>query len=636
MKRYWILLVLVASLFCPSAVAEESYGKRLVEHLNKSKRYPASAAARHASGETIVAFTVDGEGKVTESSIVRSSGEADLDQASLEMLVRAQPLPKFPEKSTSPQRFSLPVIFRMKSATELLNSNIDLSALMMGKCKTLKVEGRDLNCKSISYFHTKDDRENFTITLDDLEDDAHTVSFSGQGGRQISDDAFELPIDRMLLNSKDRPKIGGLPTPQVEASAGICKQAGNLSAKRISSVSCTAMDRSGRQYELTFELDGSPIVVRDQRLAQVGQSPPTDSQRSATSRATVLLPPVIQAATIQEMADCGAKEIPEAAITNLDLNGDGANDYIVNFEKIFENVAGCSCGSAGCNYVFWVSEKGSFVRSFSEKIQGIERIENGPTGQAVILGRHGSTCDQVGSNACYFRLTWERSKAKLEPLNTPSQSQSRLNSGSTASETLVKRWQTANGSCRGDTYSINTELACEERAKLGAQLVRLGWCYGKKGQIGAQMMWHECTSTSLTGAEKPSNLLALAGRALSIGAWVFIDPHFPGQEKQGCAAFRKFGLAKLSGNSVGELIYIDSKKRLNFGGYADDEWQHQSVVVNRDGSFTFRDKWYDDGEGGSRAGQKIKTYTVRQISSDKIEVVEGKYSPVKYMLCMPS
>ena len=56
MKQYWILLVVAFSFFCPSAVAEESYGKRLVEHLNKSKRYPASAAARHASGETLVTF----------------------------------------------------------------------------------------------------------------------------------------------------------------------------------------------------------------------------------------------------------------------------------------------------------------------------------------------------------------------------------------------------------------------------------------------------------------------------------------------------------------------------------------------------------------------------------------------------
>ena len=170
---------------------------------------------------------MDGEGKVTDSSIVRSSGETDLDQASLEMLVRAQPLPKFPaEWSTSPQRFSLPVIFRAKSAMELLNSNIDMSALMMGKCKALRVGGRDLSCKSVSYFHTKEDREIFTIALDDPEDDAHTVSFSGKGGRQINDDAFELPIDRMLLNSKDRPRIGGFPTPKVEISAG------NLQASR--------------------------------------------------------------------------------------------------------------------------------------------------------------------------------------------------------------------------------------------------------------------------------------------------------------------------------------------------------------------------------------------------------------------
>ncbi|WP_249779325.1 energy transducer TonB [Bradyrhizobium sediminis] len=424
MIRHWFVLLFAVSCSSSPVLADQSYKKRLVEHLNKFKQYPASANARHASGESLVTFSVDREGKITSSSVVKSSGELDLDQASLEMLIRAQPLPPLPADMTNnPEKFTLPVIFRSKAAMESSSPDIDLSAFMTGTCKTLKLAGRDFTCKSVSYFHTKQGRANFTVVLDNTADDGHVVSFSGANGRKVNEDLYELPIDRMLLNSKDRPKISGLPVPLVEPSAGICKQLGNFPARQVSSITCTVMDRNGNQYELAFESDGSPISAKGPKDERISQSTPTISQTPTPSKSSVSLPPAIRAATNEEMKDCGAKEIPEAAVTSLDLNGDGVNDYIIDFEKIFENVSGCSCGSAGCPRDFWVSETGSFVKSFSQKIQGIERIENGLQGQTVILGTHGSTCNQVGSNACYFKLTWAGSKAMIEPLNSTAQSQ---------------------------------------------------------------------------------------------------------------------------------------------------------------------------------------------------------------------
>ncbi len=41
-------------------------------------------------------FVVDGEGKVLSFELVGASGTADLDRATLEMIRRAQPLPKPP------------------------------------------------------------------------------------------------------------------------------------------------------------------------------------------------------------------------------------------------------------------------------------------------------------------------------------------------------------------------------------------------------------------------------------------------------------------------------------------------------------------------------------------------------------
>ncbi len=38
--------------------------------------------------------------------------------------------------------------------------------------------------------------------------------------------------------------------------------------------------------------------------------------------------------------------------------------------------------------------------------------------------------------------------------------------------------------------------ACCGRTLTGVRLNQLGWCYGKQGQIGADMRWHRCTSAS--------------------------------------------------------------------------------------------------------------------------------------------
>ena len=66
----------------------------------------------------------------------------------------------------------------------------------------------------------------------------------------------------MLLNSKDRPKVDGVPVPLVESSTGTCRQLGIISTRQISSISCTATAKDGRKYELQFESDGAPVMLR--------------------------------------------------------------------------------------------------------------------------------------------------------------------------------------------------------------------------------------------------------------------------------------------------------------------------------------------------------------------------------------
>ncbi|WP_372703283.1 hypothetical protein [Bradyrhizobium sp. Bra64] len=147
---------------------------------------------------------------------------------------------------------------------------IDILALMSGKCTTLKIAGRDYGCKAVAYAHSEAGRVSFAVALEDSTDDAHVVSFSGENGKRFDDNSYELPIDRMLLNSKDRPKIHGLPVPSEEVSTGVCRQFGNFAARRVSSVNCTATDSRGRNYELQFVSDGSPVGVR--RVRQSSKS----------------------------------------------------------------------------------------------------------------------------------------------------------------------------------------------------------------------------------------------------------------------------------------------------------------------------------------------------------------------------
>ena len=151
----------------------------------------------------------------------------------------------------------------------------DLLALMTGKCSTLRVAGRDFACRSVAYAHSVHGRAYFTIALDDPADHSHIISFSGENGRRSQDNLYELTVDRMLLNSKNRPKVDGLPVPFVELSAGTCTQLGNFAAGQVSSISCSAADKNGKKYELQFESDGSPITIR-----RVKPSPPTIRQHS--------------------------------------------------------------------------------------------------------------------------------------------------------------------------------------------------------------------------------------------------------------------------------------------------------------------------------------------------------------------
>jgi protein TonB len=87
----------------------------LAAHIEHFKRYPAEARSRGDQGIAKVAFTIDHEGHLLSSRIVESSGSAALDNETLAMLARAQPMPRPPDQLASAElTFVVPVRFNIK------------------------------------------------------------------------------------------------------------------------------------------------------------------------------------------------------------------------------------------------------------------------------------------------------------------------------------------------------------------------------------------------------------------------------------------------------------------------------------------------------------------------------------------
>ncbi len=166
-----------------------------------------------------------------------------------------------------------PVVAQTPDYPDRDKPDIDLYALMSGECPTLKVAGRDFPCRAVAYFHSEKGRASFTVALDDPDDHSHVIAFSGENGRRTKADLYFLTIDRMELNSQDRPKVDGLPVPALDPSDGACRQIGNFARLEVSSITCNATHKQGRQYQLKSESDGTPITLR--RVREFKASPKT-------------------------------------------------------------------------------------------------------------------------------------------------------------------------------------------------------------------------------------------------------------------------------------------------------------------------------------------------------------------------
>lgn len=97
--------------------AEADYFSLVSAHLKRRKQYPAEAKKAQQQGVVTVRFTVSRDGQVSGVSIKKSSGHPLLDQATLNLMQRVAPLPRFPRSMTKDSvTVSLPIDYSLRTS----------------------------------------------------------------------------------------------------------------------------------------------------------------------------------------------------------------------------------------------------------------------------------------------------------------------------------------------------------------------------------------------------------------------------------------------------------------------------------------------------------------------------------------
>jgi protein TonB len=103
-----------AALSVSDANAVPNWKRLVVGALERNKRYPAAARTRGEKGTAQLAFSLDRQGRVTASRIVKSSGSTALDLETLDLVRRAQPFPAPPAAMAGAQiDLTVPIRFNM-------------------------------------------------------------------------------------------------------------------------------------------------------------------------------------------------------------------------------------------------------------------------------------------------------------------------------------------------------------------------------------------------------------------------------------------------------------------------------------------------------------------------------------------
>jgi protein TonB len=97
-----------------SSNTPDSWQGRILARLQRAQRYPGSARSAREQGVVYIRFRMNRDGHVLSSTLVRTSGFADLDQAALDTLRRADPLPAIPPERPDEVELIVPVEFYLR------------------------------------------------------------------------------------------------------------------------------------------------------------------------------------------------------------------------------------------------------------------------------------------------------------------------------------------------------------------------------------------------------------------------------------------------------------------------------------------------------------------------------------------
>ncbi len=91
-----------------------SYLRSVYKQIVRHKRYPQSARHDRATGKVLVRFSILSEGNLHEPIVVKSSGDDRLDQAAIDILLKASPFAPIPKSmKVSELSIKLPISFSL-------------------------------------------------------------------------------------------------------------------------------------------------------------------------------------------------------------------------------------------------------------------------------------------------------------------------------------------------------------------------------------------------------------------------------------------------------------------------------------------------------------------------------------------
>ncbi|MDH3600649.1 MAG: TonB family protein [Candidatus Tectomicrobia bacterium] len=108
----------------PAPAAAEPELKRtylalVAETLQRHQHYPLSARRRGLSGQVVLQFTIQADGRITDPQITDSAGHAVFRSASLRVLKRAGTMPPFPPELRQPQlTVKIPMVYELEASRE--------------------------------------------------------------------------------------------------------------------------------------------------------------------------------------------------------------------------------------------------------------------------------------------------------------------------------------------------------------------------------------------------------------------------------------------------------------------------------------------------------------------------------------